>query len=76
MEMMGLAAFLKYGTPGLFVVLIILMVYILVTLKRVQQDIRDMKNSMVWNKECDFRHEPIDKDMERLKNKVFNGNNN
>lgn len=80
MEYVGIASILKWGTPGALLVLIILVIYLLVKLEALSKSVFEMKHNIVWKdthdemeKNTKQRFKSVEKDVDRLNKKVFNG---
>ncbi len=68
MEYIALAEFVKYGTPGVLLVLIITNVVQIIMMQQQGKAIKDIKNSITWKDTCDERHETINRRIERIEN--------
>lgn len=73
MEYMALGDFIKYGTPSTLLILIVMNVVQMVMIRRQSKDIEGIKKCITWKDTCDERHKVIDRDIERLIHKIFNG---
>ncbi len=73
MEYMALTEFIKYGTPVMLLALIILNVYQATVIGQLRRELSDLKKSITWGDTCTERHERIDKRLDKLEEKVFEG---
>lgn len=70
---MALAEFVKYGTPALLFVLIILNVYQSTVIHQLVKELDDMKKRITWSDMCSTKHIDVDRRLDRIEAKVFNG---
>ena len=61
---------LKYGST---LVLLFPMVWIVIRINDLRDDVREIKDNMVGKSKCNSTHESVNDDLKRLKDKVFNG---
>lgn len=73
MEFMSLAMAVRYGTPILLFVLLCLNIWQTTIINHMQKEINSMKDSITWSDTCDERHKEINRRLDKLETKVFNG---
>jgi predicted short-subunit dehydrogenase-like oxidoreductase (DUF2520 family) len=74
MEYMSLINLVQYGTPAALLGLICVNIYQAVIISQLQNEIRDLKSSITWGKQCDERHDSINKRLDRIESTIFKGN--
>lgn len=70
MEFIPLVEFVKYGTAPLLLVMIVLMVVILVGQKKQGEDIREIKDGIIWGDTCVTKHEALNKRVDGIEHRV------
>jgi len=80
MEYMGLALFIKYGTPVLLFALIIISVYLTIITRSLSVTIADLKKEIVWRetfhereKSVNIQITALENRVKRIEDKIFNG---
>ena len=71
MEFLTVVRFIQYGTPGILLMLMFLNMYQLLTIRRVVEDMKELKKSITWGETCGERHKEIDRRLDKLEDKVF-----
>ena len=71
MEFMSLTALVQYGTPALLLALIILVTVLVVVVRFLAEDVKELgkaiselKGELVWNKNCKDTHSAVNKTLE------------
>ena len=73
MEVIPLAIAIKYGTPMFSLIVLVLAVYLVVKVRDILESVKDIRSGMVWMDVYKDRKEVVDRRLDRLEGKVFNG---
>ena len=72
-EFMSLAMAVRLGTPILLFALVVLNVYQSTIIRQLQKELKDLKDGITWGDTCKQRHSDIERRLNKLENRVFNG---